>query len=148
MKTFQNNDNRMVCEYFFAKMQLQPTADFRGVLHIPVEFEHLPASMDHVGIAVGYAGFIGKTCCMHTVITRPDLVSPRIVRETFEFPFIVCGLECVLALVESTNGPALKFNRKLGFREVHRIPHGGLDDDLVVMEMLRADCRWLSKATH
>jgi len=138
----------MVWEYFYAKLQLQHTADFRGVLHIPEEYRAEPASMEHVGIAVGYAGFIGKTCCMHTVITRPDLVSPRIVRDTFAYPFITCGLECVLALVESTNGPALKFDKKLGFREVHRIPHGGMDDDLVVLEMLRADCRWLSKATH
>lgn len=148
MKTFEVTDRRLVCDYFFAKMQLQPTADFRGVLHVPSEYRDSAMDMDAVGIAVGYAGFIGRTCCMHTVITRPDLVTPRIVRDTFEFPFIVCGLECVLALVESTNGPALKFNRKLGFREIHRIPNGGMDDDLVVMEMLRTDCRWLSKATH
>lgn len=148
MKTFQRTDRNMVSEYFFAKLQLQPTADFRGVLHIPTEHESSFASMEHVAIAIGYAGFIGRTCCMHTVITRPDLMTPRIVREAFEYPFNVCNLECVLALVESTNGPALKFDRKLGFREIHRIPHGGLDDDLVVLQMLRADCRWLNKTTH
>lgn len=148
MKTFAVTDRHLVSDYFLAKLQLQPTADFRGVLHVPSEYHDSVMSMDSVGIAVGYAGFIGRTCCMHSVITRPDLVTPRIVRETFEYPFITCGLECVLALVESTNGAALKFDKKLGFREIHRIPHGGMDDDLVVLQMLRGDCRWLDKATH
>ncbi len=148
MKTFARTDRDMVCEYFFAKMQLQPTADFRGVLHVPVEYEHEVASMDHVGIAVGYCGFIGRTCCMHTVITRPDLLTARMMREFFGYPFNVCGVECALALVESSNGPSLKFCKKVGFKEVHRIPNGGLDDDLVMLQMLRADCRWLSKNTH
>ncbi len=148
MKTFEVTDRRMVSEYFLAKLDIQPTSDFRGVLHVPSEYTGHAASMDQVGIAVGYCGFIGKTCSMHTVITRPDLMTQKMMREFFEYPFNVCGLECVLALVESTNGPCLKFIKKVGFKEVHRIPNGGLDDDLIVLQMLRADCRWLDKATH
>jgi hypothetical protein len=145
LKVFEVTDRARVWEYFHAKLKVNNTADFRGVLHVPIEFQNEVASMDHVGIAVGYACFTGKTCCMHTVISRPELVTPRIVRETFEFPFLVCDLEAVLALVDSTNAAALNFDTKLGFREFHRIENGGIDGDLVMLEMLRSDCRWLRK---
>jgi len=133
----------MVSEFFAARLQLQPSADFRGVLHIPTEYQSQPASMDHVAVAVAFQSFIGRTCCMHTVIQKPEFVTRRMVRDTFAYPFNVCGLECVLALVDSTNDAALSFDSRLGFREFHRIPHGGLEGDLVVMQMLRGDCRWL-----
>jgi L-amino acid N-acyltransferase YncA len=67
------------------------------------------------------------------------------VRDTFAFPFEVCNCEAVLALVDSTNDAALNFDSKLGFREIARIPNGGTDGDLVVMQMTRAECRWLRK---
>lgn len=145
MKLFEVNDRGMVWNYFHAKLGLSDTADFRGVLHVPVEYQGLTASMDHVGIAIGYASFIGRTCCMHTVISRPDLMTHRILREAFEFPFLVCDLEVVFGLVDSTNEKALSFDKKLGFREFYRIPHAGIDGDLVMLEMRRADCRWLRK---
>lgn len=145
MKVFEVNDRALVWEYFHTKLGINNTADFRGVLHVPVEYQGLTPSMDHVGVAICYAGFIGKTCCMHTVIPRPDLLTQRIVRESFEFPFLVCNLECVIALVDSTNAAALEFDRRLGFTEFHRIPNAGIDGDMVMLQMLRGDCRWLRK---
>lgn len=99
--------------------------------------------MDDVAVAVGYNGFVGRTCCMHVVIQRPDLVNPRMVRETFEYPFNVCNCEAVLAFVDSHNAAALKFDRKLGFRDVMTIPCGGPHGDMIVLQMLRGECRWL-----
>jgi RimJ/RimL family protein N-acetyltransferase len=66
-----------------------------------------------------------------------------IVREAFEFPFQVAGCVAVLALVDSTNEAALRFDAHLGFREVMRVPDGGLEGDLVVLQMLRSECKWL-----
>jgi hypothetical protein len=145
VNTFAINNRHIVFDYFAKKLEIRHTEDFRGVLHVPIECRRQLANMEDVGIAVAYAGFNGRTCCMHTVIARPDLVSPRIVRETFEFPFLVCNLEAVIALVDSTNDKAMSFDTKLGFREVHRIPNGGNEGDLCILQMRRADCRWLRK---
>ena len=137
------SDRRMVWEYFHRELGLHESDDFRGVLHVPPEYQGQMARPEHVAVAVGYNAFIGKTCCMHTVITRPELVSPRIVREAFAFPFEVAGCVAVIALIDSTNEAAIRFDTKLGFHEIDRIPHGGLDGDLVIMRMLRSECRWL-----
>lgn len=136
-------DPRMVWEYFHHELGIHESDDFRGVLHVPDEYQGQSPRFDHVAIAVGYNCFIGKTCCMHTVIHRPEKMTRAIVREAFEFPFQVAGCVAVLALVDSTNEAALKFDTHLGFREVHRIEGGGLDGDLVVLQMLRSECRWL-----
>jgi len=120
----QTNDTRFVHAFFHDRLGLHWSQDFRGVLYAPDEVFGSVSSMDHVAVAVGYNAFIGKTCCMHSVIQRPDLVSPRIVREAFEFPFMVCGCAAVLALVDSTNAAALSFDSKLGFKEIARIPGG------------------------
>lgn len=139
----QVTDRRFVHQFFHDRLGLHWSDDFRGVLHIPPEFSGLTAQMDHVGIAVAYNCFVGKTCCMHTVIQRPELVSPRIVREAFEYPFNVCGVEAVLALVDSTNDAAMSLDTRLGFKQVHCVPGGGIDGDLNVLQLLRSDCRWL-----
>ena len=137
------SDNRMVWEYFHRELGIHESDDFRGVLHVPSEYVGQMAKPEHVAVAVGYNSFIGKTCCMHTVIRRPELVTRHVVREAFEFPFHIAGCVAVLALVDSTNEAALNFDTRLGFKEITRIPEGGLDGDLVVLQMLRSECRWL-----
>ncbi len=99
--------------------------------------------MDAVAVAVGYNAFIGRTCCMHTVIQRPELLNRRMIRDAFAYPFNVANCNAVLGLVDSMNEAALSFDSKLGFKEIARIPHGGTDADLVVMQMTRDECRWL-----
>lgn len=137
------DDRRLVHSFFADRLGLHWSDDFRGVLHVPDDCRGRPAQMADVAIAVAWNGFVGKTCCMHAVIQRPELVSPRIVRETFEFPFLKCGCEAILAFVDSTNAAALNFDRKLGFRDIATIPHGGPDADLIILQMLRSECRWL-----
>jgi L-amino acid N-acyltransferase YncA len=138
-------DPTAVWQYFNEKLGLHQSGDFRGVCHLADVGPGEPVSMDHVAVAVGYNGFIGRTCCMHVVIARPALFSRAILREAFEFPFLVAGLEAVLALVDSSNEAALTLDKRIGFEEIARIPNGGLDGDLVLLRMLRNECRWLTK---
>lgn len=133
----------MVAQFFEERLQLRPSEDMRGVLHVPIEWAHVTPSMDLVAVAVAYQNFIGRTCCMHTVIQKPEFVTPRVVRETFNYPFNICGLSAVLALVDSENQAALDFDSRLGFKEIYRIPEGGLEGDLIVLEMQRSKCRWI-----
>ena len=144
----QMRDAHMAHDFFHCMLGLHWSDDFRGVLYVPDEYMGTIAKPEHVAIAVGYNAFIGRTCCMHSIIQRPELVTRKIVRETFEYPFEVCHCEAVLALVDSTNIAAINFDTKLGFREVHRIPWGGTDGDLVVLQMLKSECRWLKRNLH
>ena len=144
----QNRDSNFVHQYFNRVLGLHFSQDFRGVLYVPEQFINSQVSLDHVAIAVGYNAFIGRTCCMHSVITRPEAVTRRIVQETFEFPFVRCNCEAVIALVDSKNDAAMNFDTKLGFKQIAVIPNGGPEADLNVLQMLRADCKWLRRATH
>lgn len=133
-----------VWRFFNDRLGLHFSEDFRGVCHFPREVaDGAPVSMDRVGVAIAYNGFVGRTCCMHVVVQAPEVMSPRVIREAFEYPFIVCRCEVVLALVDSTNEAALDFDTRLGFSEFARIPRGGVDGDLVMLRMSRDECRWL-----
>ncbi len=140
-------DRDAVWHFFNDRLGLHHSEDFRGVCHF-LDRDSLPGtlfSMDAVSVAVAYNCFVGRTCCMHTVIQRPEGVTPRVVREAFEFPFLVANCEAVLALVDSENDAALDFDKRLGFREIATVPHGGPVADLVILRMLRGECRWLRK---
>lgn len=143
MKLFQANDRHLVHAFFADRLGLHWSDDFRGVVHVPEGCRDKLAEMDDVAVAVGYNAFIGRTCCMHVVIQKPEAVSPRMVRESFEYPFLVCGCTAILAPVDSTNAAALKFDRKLGFSDFAVIPNGGTEGDLIWLRMLRSECRWL-----
>lgn len=141
----QITDRTAVWQFFHERLGLHASEDFRGVCHF-LDADAVPgtaATMDAVAVAVGYNAFIGRTCCMHSVIQKPEAVTRGMVRETFEYPFNVCDCTAVLALVDSTNEAALNFDTKLGFKEIARVPDGGREGDLVVLQMLRSECRWL-----
>lgn len=135
----------MVQQYFNAKLGLHPSEDFRGVCHVIEPTDGGPPSMDDVAVAVAYDNFVGRVCCMHTVIAHPERMLRRLVHEAFEYPFVKCDCEAVIALVDSTNEAALTFDTRLGFHEIARIPRAGLEGDLVVLCMRREACRWLRK---
>jgi len=141
----QSNAAPAVHAFMHERLGLHWSEDFRGVMYVPDEYRHERASMDHVAVAIGYNAFIGRTCCMHIVIQRADLFNGRMLREAFEYAFIVCKCEAAIALVDSTNETSLSFVSKVGFKEVARIPNGGTEGDLVTLQMLRAECRWLRK---
>lgn len=137
----RNADQYAVHAYFKNALGLHWSDDFRGCLF--AREEGAP-----VAIAVGYNAFIGRTCCMHCVITDPAAVTRAIVRETFAYPFDVCHCEAILALVDSTNAAAFSFDTKLGFRHVATVPNGGPVADLLILQMLRDECRWIRRALH
>ncbi len=138
-------DRDTTWQFFHDRLGLHHSEDWRGVLHVPDEYLANRMNMDDVAVAVGYNAFIGRTCAMHSVIQRPELVTRGMVRETFEYPFIVCDCNAVLALVDSKNEAALNFDTKLGFKQIAVVPDGGTEGDLIVLQMLRSECRWLRK---
>jgi len=97
-------------------------------------------------IEVGFTAFIGKTCQMH-VINLVDSYTPKgLLFGAFDYPFNYLGVEKIIAIVNSLNTRAMNYDKKLGFTEVVRL-EGMHDDggDLCVLEMNKADCRWIKE---
>lgn len=62
----------------------------------------------------------------------------------FAYPFIQCGFDSITGLVPADNADALRFDLHIGWKTVgvrHKAAPGG--KDIVILEMLRADCRWI-----
>ncbi len=115
--------------------------------HSPsVIFSALEA-VDAGGRIVGMVGFDHWTpgsVQMCVAIESPHVL--RNIRAAFDHAFVEKGRRVAIAFVSAANTTALKLYAHLGFRESHRISDG-LDDgvDLVLVEMRREECRWLSK---
>jgi RimJ/RimL family protein N-acetyltransferase len=144
----QFRDAHIVHAFFHEALGLHWSDDFRGVLYVPEVYLGSQAAPDHVAIGVAYNSFVGKVCCIHSVVRRPQSVTRAILRATFEFPFEHCHCDAVLALVDSTNDAAMNFDTKLGFKQIACVPRGGVDGDLNVLQMLKSECRWLKANVH
>ena len=97
---------------------------------------------------VGFDGWWGDpgkggSVQMHVAIDVPISVR-KLARAAFDYVFNQAGKSVAIGVVPSHNARALKFDLWLGFREVHRVVDGWAPgDDMVFLEMRRADCRWL-----
>ncbi len=81
---------------------------------------------------------------MHSAIDDPTAIDRTFVRAIFEYPFVQLKLRAVFAMVDSTNSRALDIDRRLGFKEIHRLEAAGLDGDLLILQMLPSECRWIN----
>lgn len=93
---------------------------------------------------VGYDHFTGKCCQMHIAGTGKLWMTRELLFAAFDYPFRELNLNVVLGVTDSSNKEAIRLNTKLGFRRAHVVCGGHPDGDLIIFEMQRADCRWLS----
>lgn len=92
-----------------------------------------------------FCGYNGHAIEMHVAsdgsrrwLTRDYL------RACFRYAFVQLGVRRVTGLVSAKNEAALKFDRALGFKDEGCIRQGADDgSDLLVLGMLRAECRFL-----
>lgn len=64
----------------------------------------------------------------------------------FAYPFVQCGFLSITGIVPADNEAALSFNEHIGWKRVgirHKAMPGG--KDVVLMEMMSEDCRFLHK---
>lgn len=94
---------------------------------------------------VAFDGFSPCDCNLHVAsdgsghwLTRRFLVA------VFAYPFIQLGLRRVTALVAARNTRALRFDLHLGFDYEGCCRDALPDDDLLVLGMTRAQCRFLT----
>lgn len=99
-------------------------------------------------LVVGYERDNGASCWMHVAIDHPRYVTRQAVRFAFRYPFEIRGLNVVFAMVPSCNSRALALNSRLGFETVLEAPDADPRGALVIMQMRREQCRWISKGAR
>lgn len=63
----------------------------------------------------------------------------------FHYPFEVLGCRRVSGLVEPSNSTAVKMDLKLGFHVEATLKNAAPSGDLLLMCMLKEDCKWLKR---
>ena len=92
---------------------------------------------------VGYNGFCGQTCQIHTA-DEGHWVSRELIKVTFDYPFRQLGMEHLFAPVAANNSKALRFDRKMGFKDFGRIENGyDAGVDLILLTMAKKDYPWI-----
>lgn len=92
---------------------------------------------------VCYTAHTGASCQMHQWGSTPKWINVDMLWVAFHYPFVQLDYRTVLGLCRAKNTTTIKENLKHGFTEVACIKYVYPGDDLVVMQLLKEDCRWL-----
>jgi RimJ/RimL family protein N-acetyltransferase len=63
----------------------------------------------------------------------------------FDYPFNICDVEKIIVPVASENAESLRLVKKMGFTEEARIKDAHPLGDIVLLTMLKKDCRFLGE---
>lgn len=90
--------------------------------------------------------FTTDSCSVHLAIDNPSVIRRGFLAVVATHLFETCNRKRIFGLVPSNNAKALRFDVKIGFREVARIPDAIRDGvDYVVLRMDKEKCRWLKR---
>lgn len=91
-----------------------------------------------------YDGFSACDCNIHIASDGSGQWLTRgYLRASFWHPFIQWNLRRLTGLVPAKNQDALRFDLHLGFEREGYIRHALPDDDLILLGMLRENCRYI-----
>jgi RimJ/RimL family protein N-acetyltransferase len=96
--------------------------------------------------SVVYTHFTGYDIAMHVAAERGRMwARPSFLRACFTYPFEQLQCRRVTGYVPAKSADVLAFDRKLGFVYEGRLRKALPDDDLVVLGMLREECRYIGQ---
>lgn len=91
-----------------------------------------------------YDAITRGSCEMHFALDTPH-AGRALLGAAFDYPFKDLGLCVLLGMIPADNTKSLRLAQHLGFRETYRVRSGWTESvDLVIHEMRRDECRWLS----
>lgn len=101
---------------------------------------------DELCAVVVFDTFSQTGCNMHIASdgTR-RWMNKELLLSAFAYPFVQLGLKRVTGIVPARNTAALSFDEHLGFVREGLCRDGFPDDDMVILGMLRKDCRFISQ---
>ena len=102
-------------------------------------------AVDDIRAVAVYERWTGNDCCVHLVSdNRAGWLSRTFIHAGFHYPFAIAGLRRITGLVPASNTRALRLNLHFGYRREGVLRHGAEDGgDIVVMGMLREECRFI-----
>lgn len=107
------------------------------------------AGDDDLRAVVVYDGFSACDCNMHVVSDGSGhWLTRAFLSVVFAHPFLQWRLRRVTGLVPARNTRALRFDIKLGFAYEGRCRHALPDDDIIVLGLLREQCRFIPKESR
>lgn len=97
-------------------------------------------------ICVGIDGWLGKTAQIHVAFASTWSYPPKqMLQAVFLHCFNHCKIETLLGVVNSNNVRALKFDERIGFREIARLPKQHEDGgDMVLLAMKQDECAYMN----
>lgn len=130
------SDSRDI-EAFCTIVKYLPSRNFKGIKLV---------KDGHTVAMAGYDHWTPNSVEMHSLIMDKRYINRTFLREIFRFPFEIGGKGLVVGVTPSDNTSALELNRRLGFTPTYTIKDGwdrGID--MIIQEMRREDCKWLTK---
>jgi hypothetical protein len=86
-------------------------------------------------------------CQAHFAIDNPVCIRRGLFNMVAEYVYDIRGRKYIFGLVPADNERAYKFDLKMGFKEVARVPEGyNVGVDYIVVRMSRDECKWAPKA--
>ena len=92
---------------------------------------------------VVYSAYTGHSVAMHFAGFDPNWIIRDMIWVCFDYPFTQLGVKKIFAPVPSSNKRAYEMDLRWGFSRPTVIKDVFEDGDLIVLEMLREECRWL-----
>lgn len=85
-------------------------------------------------------------CQAHFAIDNPICIRRGLFREVAIHIHVTCERPYIFGLIPANNEAAYRFDIKMGFEEVARIPEGfDIGVDYIVVRLAKEDNRWLPK---
>lgn len=96
--------------------------------------------------ATVYDTFSPGSCAMHIASDGSGRWLNRdFLFRMFAYPFIQCGFRRVTGLIAANNTASLRFARHIGFRDEGVLREEAPDGDVIVLGMLRRECKWIAE---
>jgi hypothetical protein len=94
-----------------------------------------------------YQSYTGSCVELNMAAFDPHWGCRDLIWAIFAYPFIQLNCSKIIARVKDKNQRALRLITNVGFTEESRIKDAFPDGELVVLSMLREDCKWLQMIT-
>ncbi len=95
--------------------------------------------------AVAFDSWTKNSCLAHIAIEDPFVLRHGFLELAFDFAFRHAGRGIILGMTPANNERALKFNKRIGFKEVYRVKDAyQVGVDYVLQEIRKENCRWLN----
>jgi RimJ/RimL family protein N-acetyltransferase len=118
-------------------------ADRMGVTSDWDKYEAIGISKN--GVLVGGVvidSYLGGMCSIHCA-GDGNWLTRDFIKCVFNYAFNQLGCNAILNVVSSGNERSLRFTKHLGFNVVHIVKGGRGDNDAVLLELQKSNCRWI-----